>query len=55
MNLSAPTMPVFIVSLILAVIALLIQLGVFSIGFPAVWVAIVAYAVLLVGNIMSGL
>ncbi len=57
MNLSAPTMPVFLVSLVLAVLALVTMLGV---AIPVVsgnvtWVAIAAYVVLLVGNVMKGL
>lgn len=56
MNLSAPTMPVFLISLILAVLAIigrfadipLISDNVFS-------VAIIAYVVLLVGNVAKGL
>jgi hypothetical protein len=55
MNLSAPTMPVFAVSVILAVLALI---GHF-VAIPYVtlygfWIAIVAYVVLLVGCLMKG-
>lgn len=56
MNLSAPTMPVFLISLILAILALL---GVFvAIPFVtpnAFWIAIIAYIVLMVGNLAKGL
>lgn len=56
MNLSAPTQPIFWVSVILALLALV---GMFvAIPFVtgnAVWVALVAYVVLLVGNVTSGL
>lgn len=56
MNLSAPTMPVFIVSLVLAVLALLgMFIAIPFISANAFWVAIVAYIVLLVGNVMTGL
>ncbi len=57
MNLSAPTMPVFLISLILAILAVL-SAKFFSI--PVVsgnefWVAVLAYIVLLVGNVAKGL
>ena len=56
MNLSAPTMPVFLVSLVIAVLALV---GYF-VAIPFIsdnlfWTAIVAYVVLLVGNVAKGL
>ena len=56
MNLSAPTQPVFIISLILAVLAVI---GVF-VAIPlitpnAFWVAIIAYVVLAIGNGAWGL
>lgn len=56
MNLSAPTMPVFLISLVLAILAIA---GNF-VAIPVVsgndfWVAIIAYVVLLVGNVASGL
>ncbi len=56
MNLSAPTKPVFIISLILAVLAVI---GVF-VTIPLItpngfWVAIIAYVVLAIGNVARGL
>lgn len=55
-NLSAPTQPIFIVSLVLFVLALLAAFGVLpflaAYGF---WLAILAYIVLLVGNVAKGL
>ena len=56
MNLSAPTTPVFIISLILAVLAVI---GVFA-AIPlitpnAFWVAIIAYILLAIGNVARGL
>jgi len=56
MNLSAPTQPVFIVSLVIAVLAVI---GVFT-AIPIVtpyafWVAIIAYIVLAVGCLAKGL
>jgi hypothetical protein len=56
MNLSAPSTAVFIVSLILAALALIAALGV-EIPFISaytVWVAIAAYVVLAVGNLFRG-
>lgn len=57
MNLSAPTTPVFLISLILAVLALV---GNFVPNIPFVsqyefWIAIIAYVVLMVGNLAKGL
>ena len=56
MNLSAPTQPVFIISVVLFVLALLAMFGVLPI--PATlgaWLPILAYIVLLVGNLAKGL
>ncbi len=56
MNLSAPSTAVFIVSLILAALAVIAALGV-EIPFVSTytaWVAIVAYVVLAVGNLFRG-
>jgi hypothetical protein len=56
MNLSAPTMPVFLVSLILTILAILgvfVQIPVVSTN--AFWVAVIAYLVLMVGNVAKGL
>ena len=56
MNLSAPTMPVFVISLAIAVIALLLMLGVVPpFGIQTIWVALIAYLVLFIGNIAKGL
>ncbi len=56
MNLSAPTQPIFIISLVLAALAVL---GVFMtipvVSGNAFWVAIIAYVILLVGNLAKGL
>lgn len=56
MNLSAPTMPVFLISLIVAILAILGTM----VSIPVVtgnsfWVAILAYVILLVGNVAKGL
>ena len=55
MDLSAPTTPVFIISLILAVLAIIGQF----VAIPFIteygfWVAIIAYVVLAVGNLFRG-
>ena len=56
LNLSAPTVPVFLVSVALAILALI---GHFvAAGFLTThkfWIAILAYVVLLVGNLFKGL
>lgn len=55
-NLSAPTMPVFWVSVVLAILALIGQFA--AVGFLTTqrfWIAILAYVVLLVGNLFKGL
>ena len=55
MNLSPPTTAVFIISLILAVLAII---GTFVaiplISAKAFWVAIIAYFVLAIGNVFRG-
>lgn len=55
MNLSAPTMPIFIIAVVLAALAII---GKFS-ALPFItengfWVAIVAFVVLALGNILKG-
>ncbi len=57
MNLSAPTMPIFLVSLILAVLAVLSAkfLSIPVVSGNEFWVAVLAYIVLLVGNVAKGL
>ena len=56
MNLSAPTFPVFVVSIVLFALAILGGLGLLPmLGGYAFWLAIAAYAVLLVGNVAKGL
>jgi hypothetical protein len=56
MNLSAPTVPVFLISLILVVVAALMVLGtVPTYGLPAFWVAIAGYAILFLGNVVRGM
>lgn len=56
MNLSAPTFPIFVVSLVLfllAVIGMLIPIP--FVSGNILWLALIAYVVLLVGNVAKGL
>ena len=56
MNLSAPTFPIFVVSLVLfllAVIGMFIPIPIVSGNI--LWLALIAYVVLLVGNVAKGL
>ena len=58
MNLSAPTMPIFMISLVLAIAALLGAFDVIPVvkdGMNAFWASVAAYVVLLIGNVAKGL
>lgn len=55
MNLSAPTQAVFLVSVIIAIIALLIFFNVIHIAVPSFWIMTIAYVVLLLGNVLKGI
>jgi hypothetical protein len=56
MNLSAPTLPIFVVSLVLAILALIGHFVVIPfITIYQFWIAIVAYAVLCVGCLLKGM
>ena len=55
MRLSAPTLPIFIVSVMIAVLALLSLLGSIPIlGTYAFWVMLLAYVLLVAGCVMKG-
>jgi len=55
MNLSAPTQIVFIISLVIAIIALLMFLSVITfVPVPAFWAMTIAFAVLAVGCLLKG-
>lgn len=55
MTLSAPTFPVFIISLIIAVLGILSGLGVFSIiPVSAFWLVTIGYLILLAGCLLKG-
>ncbi|MCB1429797.1 MAG: hypothetical protein KDJ48_16395 [Nitratireductor sp.] len=55
MNLSAPTMIVFLVSVVLAILGLLARYAGVSLGLESFHWALLAYIVLAVGNLMKGL
>lgn len=56
MNLSAPTIPLFFVSLIVAVLAIAgTQTAIPFVSDNAFWVAIASYVVLVLGNLLKGL
>ena len=55
MNLSAPTQPVFLISVVLAVLAVVSTfVAIPVVSANAFWVAIIAYLVLLAGNVLKG-
>jgi hypothetical protein len=55
-NLSAPTVPVFWISVALAVLALIGHFGVVAgLAQYQFWLAIIAYVVLLLGNVLKGM
>lgn len=55
MKTTPPTQAVLIISIILAVLALLVFTGTLSINISAFWLALGAYIVLLLGNLVKGL
>lgn len=55
MNLSAPTMVVFLISLVIVIIGVLAALGVLSvIPVASVWIVAIGYAVLAIGTMIKG-
>lgn len=55
MNLSAPTTVVFVISVIIALIALLIFLNVIAFAaLPSFWIMAIAWAVLAIGCLFKG-
>ena len=55
MNLSAPTMPVFVIAVVLAALAVIGQLTpVAFVSGNGFWLAIAAFVVLAIGNIAKG-
>ena len=56
MNLSAPTQPVFLIAVILAALAVLSTFVVIPVvTINAFWIAIIAFLILVVGNLAKGL
>jgi hypothetical protein len=56
MNLSAPTQPVFLVAIILAILAVVSTFVVIPvITANAFWAMVVAFAILAVGNLLKGM
>ncbi|MEM8930962.1 MAG: hypothetical protein AAGE94_07295 [Acidobacteriota bacterium] len=54
MKLSAPTTPVFIIAVVLALLATLSVLGVVPVFAPPFWVLFAGFVVLMVGNLFRG-
>ncbi len=55
MRLSAPTMIVFLISLVLTVLGVLAALGIFSvIPLAAIWIVTAGYVVLALGCLLKG-
>jgi uncharacterized membrane protein len=55
MNLSAPTQLVFIISAVIALVALLMAINVIAfIPVASVWIALVAFVVLAAGTLLKG-
>ncbi|MCM2474919.1 hypothetical protein HGO38_15665 [Rhizobium sp. CG5] len=56
MYLSRPTQAVFVISIVLAVVALLIFLNILPFAaIPSFWIMTAAFVVLLLGNLVKGL
>jgi len=55
MKLSAPTMIVFLISLVIAILGLLSGLGIFSIGIATFWLLVIAYVILAAGCLLKGI
>jgi len=59
MRLNPPTVFIFLISLVLVVLAVVSQLGIFPVPFKFpnqnFWLAVVAYLILMIGNLVRGL
>jgi uncharacterized membrane protein YhhN len=55
MPLSAPTMIVFAISVIVAIVGVLVGLNVFAFGVAAFWIVTVAFVLLALGNLLKGM
>ena len=54
MRLSAPTTPVFIIAVVLAILATLIVLGVLPLAVSPFWALFIGFVVLALGNLVTG-
>ena len=54
MNLSAPSKPVFWISVVIAIIALLTVMNIIPNPLGAAWTALIAYILLFLGNVLKG-
>lgn len=55
MNLSAPTMLVFLISVVVAIVGLLVGLGILAmIPISGFWIMTAAFVVLAAGNLLKG-
>lgn len=55
MKLSAPTVPVFLISLIIVIVGLIATLGVIPpLPFASVWIILAGYIVLAAGSLLKG-
>lgn len=55
MRITKPSQTVVIVSIVLAILALLVFTSTLSLNVPPFWLALGAYAVLLFGNLVRGM
>jgi hypothetical protein len=54
-NLSKPKNITFVIALIIAVVALLMVVVPFSLPIAPVWMALIAFAILALGNLLEGM
>jgi len=55
MSLSAPTMVIFLISLVVTVVGILVGLAIIpSLPVSAFWIVVIGYAILLAGNLFKG-
>ena len=56
MNLSAPTKPIFLIAVVLAILGVLAALGIFAIiPLASVWIVTIAFAILAAGCLLKGM
>lgn len=54
MSLSAPTMIIFVISLVVAIIGLIVALGAFAFPISGFWIMTIAYVILAGGCLLKG-